>query len=260
MYLAPSPRTRVAEEMLGVPVMFGNVANAFGDDEPNGRGKGNQGSQVTTSPHVVEEPLPMVESTSQKDAPFVSNTESELRTQDFEETIAIKEANRKAEEQKAREAEEQRRKAEEERIARQEAETRGKINQQMAGLFGQGSGSGSRGNTEGEGTQGVPTGNASYGATSGIGGWGSFALGGRSLGAGGLIKPRYNVDDYGTVVVDILVDPKGNVVDATIGRGTNTTSSELKEEALRAARKTKFNEVSAVINQKGTITYKFNLN
>lgn len=130
----------------------------------------------------------------------------------------------------------------------------------MGSAFGNGTGSGSRGNTEGTGTQGVPTGNASHGATSGVGGWGSFALGGRSLGRGGLVKPSYSVDDYGTVVVDILVNPKGEVVEATIGKGTNTTSAALKNEALRAARRTKFNEVSAVINQKGTITYKFNLN
>lgn len=260
MYLTPTPHIRKAEEYAGVPVMFGNVADAFGNDEPDGRGKGANGAQVTTSPHVVEEPLPMVESTSQTNRPFVSNAEETPITQDFEETIAIKEANRKAEEQRTREAEEQRRKAEEERIARQEAERRGQINQQMQGLFGQGTGSGSRGNTEGTGTQGVPTGNASYGATSGIGGWGSFALGGRSLGSGGLIKPSYNDNDYGTVVVDILVDSKGKVLEATIGKGTNTTSTILKEEALRAARRTRFNEVSSVTNQKGTITYKFNLN
>lgn len=260
MYLTPTPEVRHAEEMLGVPVMFGNVPDAFGDDEPNGRGKGAEGAQVTTSPHVVEDPLPMVESTSATNKPFVSNAQETPITQDFEETIAIKEANRKAEEQKTREAEEQRKKAEAERIERQEAEKRGQINQQMAGLFGQGTGEGSRGNTEGTGTQGVPTGNASYGATSGIGGWGSFALGGRSLGSGGLIKPSYSDNDYGTVVVDILVDPKGKVLEATIGRGTNTTSTILKEEALRAAKRTRFNEVTAVTNQKGTITYKFNLN
>lgn len=261
MYLSPSTQTRLAEEMLGVPVMFGNVPDAFGDDEPEGRGKGADGSQVSVSPHVVEDPLPMVEATTpDRSRPVVSNAEETPITQDFEETVAIKEANKKAEEQKAREAEEQRKKAEAELIARQEAEQRGKINQQMEGLFGQGSGSGSRGNTEGTGTQGVPTGNASHGATSGIGGWGSFALGGRSLGSGGLIKPNYNVDDYGTVVVDILVDSKGKVIEATVGKGTNTTSSVLKEEALKAARRTKFNEVSSVINQKGTITYRFNLN
>ena len=261
IYLTPGSHARLTEEMLGVPVMFGNVPDAFGDDEPEGRGKGADGSQVSVSPHVVEDPLPMVEATSQESSrPVVSNADETPMVQDFEETVAIKEANRKAEEQKAREAEEQRKKAEAELLARQEAEQRGKINQQMEGLFGQGTGSGSRGNTEGTGTQGVPTGNASYGATSGIGGWGSFALGGRSLGSGGLIKPRYTVDDYGTVVVDILVDAKGNVIEATVGRGTNTSSSVLKEEALKAARKTKFNEVSSVINQKGTITYRFNLN
>lgn len=260
MYLTPTPEVRHAEELLGVPVMFGNVPDAYGDDEPKGRGKGADGAQITTSPHVVEDPLPMIESTSTTNKPFVSNAEETPITQDFEETIAIKEANRKAEEQKTREAEEQRKKSEAERIARQEAENRGKINQQMEGLFGQGSGSGSRGNTEGTGTQGVPTGNASYGATSGIGGWGSFALGGRSLGSGGLIKPSYNDNDYGTVVVDILVDSKGKVLEATIGKGTNTTSTILKEEALRAAKRTRFNEVSSVTNQKGTITYKFNLN
>lgn len=130
----------------------------------------------------------------------------------------------------------------------------------MAGLFGNGEGDGSRGETTGTGTQGVPTGNASYGKTSGVGGWGSFDLGGRSLGSGGLIRPTYNVNDYGTVVVDILVNAKGDVVEATIGKGTNTDNATLRNEALRAARRTKFNAVSAVINQKGTITYKFNLN
>lgn len=260
MYLTPSAITEQEEVMLGVPVMFGNVPDAFGDDEPEGRGKGNIGSQETVSPHVVNEAQPMIEATSAENKPFVSNVEETPITQNFEESVAIKEANRKEEEQKAKKAEEQRKKAEAELIARQEAEKRGQINQQMAGLFGQGAGEGSRGNTEGTGTQGVTTGNASYGATSGIGGWGSFALGGRSLGGGGLIKPNYSVDDYGTVVVDILVDPKGNVVEATVGKGTNTTSAVLTAEALKAAKRTKFNEVSSVVNQKGTITYKFNLN
>ena len=131
------------------------------------------------------------------------------------------------------------------RVAQQEAAKKGQINNQMAGLFGNGTGSGSRGNTEGTGTQGVPTGNASYGKTSGVGGWGSFDLGGRSLGSGGLIKPNYSVDDYGTVVVDILVNAKGDVVEATIGKGTNTPNTNLRNEALRAAKRTKFNTVSS---------------
>lgn len=260
LYLKPPIPTRVSEDLGGVPVMFGNVADAFGDDEPFGRGNGNIGASEASSPNISEDPIPMVEPTIAKNRPVVSNSDQEAATQDFEETVSIKETNKKADLKKEAEAAERLKKAEADRIARQEAEKKGQINNQMAGLFGNGTGSGSRGNTQGTGTQGVPTGNASYGKTSGIGGWGSFDLGGRSLGSGGLAKPSYSVDDYGTVVVDIIVDAKGNVVEATIGKGTNTPSATLKNEALKAARKTKFNAVSAVINQKGTITYKFNLN
>lgn len=259
-YLKPSPVIRHSDELGGVPVMFGNVANAGGDDEPFGRGNGNQGAAEATSPNVVEDPIPMVENTTVKTKPAVTNTEKTAVTQDFEETVAIKEAKRKAEEKKQQEAAEQHKKAEAERVAQQEAAKKGQINNQMAGLFGNGTGSGSRGEGTGEGTQGIPTGNASYGKTSGVGGWGSFDLGGRSLGSGGLVKPNYSVDDYGTVVVDILVNAKGDVVEATIGKGTNTPNTNLRNEALRAAKRTKFNAVSSVINQKGTITYKFNLN
>lgn len=259
LYLDPVLPKRVSEELGGIPVMFGNVPDAFGDDEPSGRGTGGEGNQVTTGRNVVEEPTPMVGRTPQAAKPSaVSET---VRTQDFEETAAIKKQADEAKKRQDAEAAESRRRTEEaERVARDEAQKKGQINNLMGSAFGNGEGSGSRGNTSGTGTQGVPTGNASYGATSGTGGWGSYALGGRSLGRGGLVKPSYSVDDYGTVVVDILVNPKGEVVEASIGKGTNTPSAELRNEALRAAKRTKFNEVSSVINQKGTITYKFNLN
>lgn len=255
-----TPIMRQTEELEGIPVMFGNVPDAFGDDEPFGRGNGDVGAQEATSPNVVEDPIPMVENTTKNVKPTVTNAEKSPVTQDLEETVAIKEAKKKAEEQRQRDAEEQRKKAEADRVAQQEAAKKGQINNQMAGLFGNGTGSGSRGNTHGTGTQGVPTGNASYGATSGVGGWGSFNLGGRSLGSGGLAKPTYSENDYGTVVVDIIVNAKGDVVEAIIGKGTNTPNTNLRNEAIRAAKRTKFNAVSAVTNQKGTITYKFNLN
>jgi len=127
----------------------------------------------------------------------------------------------------------------------------------MSGLFGENAGS--RGNTEGNGTQGVSTGNASQGSPTGTGGIGSYDLGGRSLGSGGLVQPRYTVNDYGTVVVTIKVDPGGNVIDAVIGKGTDTPNATLRNEALRAARNTKFNAINSSNNQQGTITYRFNL-
>lgn len=259
LYLDPVLPTRVSEDMGGVPVMFGNVPDALGDDEPFGRGTGGEGNQETTGRNVVEDPTPMVGRTPQAAAPS-KNTET-VTTQDFEETVAIKkQADEAKKRQDAETAEAKKRQAETERIARDEAQKKGQINNLMGSAFGNGTGSGSRGNTTGTGTQGVPTGNASYGATSGTGGWGSYALGGRTPGRGGLVKPSYSVDDYGTVVVEILVNPKGDVVEASIGKGTNTPSAELRNEALRAAKRTKFNEVSSVTNQKGTITYKFNLN
>lgn len=99
-YLKPSPVIRHSDELGGVPVMFGNVANAGGDNEPFGRGNGNQGAAEATSPNVVEDPIPMVENTTVKTKPAVTNTEKTAVTQDFEETVAIKEAKRKAEEKK----------------------------------------------------------------------------------------------------------------------------------------------------------------
>lgn len=259
-YIKPTAAQRWSEELEGVPVMFGNVPDAFGDDEPFGRK--NNGDQEEAVP--AESPNEIEASPTPETASTPTANESTVATQDFEESVNVKRTNRAEEERIKREAAEAERKrkekAEADRLAALEEQRKKEINNQMAGLFGNGSGSGSRGNTSGSGTQGVPTGNASYGKTSGIGGWGEYDLGGRGVGRGGLVKPKYDANDYGTVVVDIIVDPQGNVVSADLGRGTNTPSSALKNEALRAARRTKFNPATKAGNQKGTITYKFNLN
>lgn len=291
-YIKPTDKERFSAELGGVPVMFGNVADAFGDDEPFGRGNGLT-EDITepiepdpTMPNYLGEesnqPVEEIRPTLPAEAtspPAVSkpatSDNSPAATQDMEKTIAVNEAKKAEAEKKRKEAEiaeanrkaaaeaETRRKAAEADAARkaeEEANRKKNINNQMAGLFGNGSGSGSRGNTHGTGTQGSPAGSGNTGKVSGVGGMGTYDLGGRGVGAGGLKLPSYNVDDYGTVVVDIIVDPKGNVIEASIGRGTNTTNATLRNESLRAARQTKFNVVSTPNNQKGTITYKFNLN
>lgn len=101
-----TPMARTAEDLGGVPVMFGNVPDAFGDDEPFGRGNGDVGAEEATSPNVVEDPIPMVENTATKTKPAVSNTKEAPVTQNLEETVAIKEAKKKAEEKKQQEADE----------------------------------------------------------------------------------------------------------------------------------------------------------
>lgn len=225
------------QELEGIPVMFGSVEDAFGNIE---------------SPMTEVTPTPIQSPAIPEYAP-----DEPLITQNTEPTIDV--AAQREEERRKAQAEEQRRAQEEAARRQREEEARKReINQQMSGLFGENAQS--RGNTEGSGTQGVSTGNASQGAPSGSGGIGSYDLGGRSLGSGGLVQPRYTVNDYGTVVVNITVDPAGNVIHTEIGRGTNTPSTTLRNEALRAARNTKFNAINSANNQQGTITYRFNLN
>ncbi len=259
--IKPSSDHRWTEPLEGVPVMFGNVSDAFGDNEAYGRGN-NSAIDNRTVDEAPNEISASAEPQTATSTPVIDD--QSVVTQDFDDSAEVLEQKKKAEEEKKRQeaiiAEREREeKAETERLAALEAKKQN-IDNQMAGLFGNGTGDGSRGNTSGTGTQGVPTGNASYGKTSGVGGWGSYDLGGRGVGRGGLVKPSYSANDYGTVVVDIIVDPKGNVLEANLGRGTNTPSTTLKNEALRAARSTKFNPVDKSGNQKGTITYKFNLN
>ena len=191
--------------------------------------------------------------------------EQDMLTQEEEETVAIKP---KAEEKKkeakkpektaAEKAEEARKlaaeKAERERKAAEEA-----ARKRVAGAFGKGAQMGSKGTTEGEGVQGSPTGNSSSGATAGTGGYGTFNLGGRSIGEGGLPRPVYNVQDEGKVVVTITVNPAGQVIATSINRQTNTVNPALRKAAEDAAKKARFNTVSGLNNQTGTITYYFNL-
>jgi TonB family protein len=90
---------------------------------------------------------------------------------------------------------------------------------------------------------------------------GSFSLNGRSLGKGGLPTPVYNVQEEGTVVIAITVNPAGQVVGADVQlKGTTTSNTALRKAALDAAKKARFNEVEGANNQSGTITYKFKLN
>lgn len=231
----------------GMPVMLGEVPDAWGAADPS----------------LVE-----VDVVPEQTAPEVQEAaEQEMITQEEEETVAIKpktevkkktEKPKKPEKTEAEKAEEARKLAEA-KAERERKEAEEAARKRVAGAFGKGAQMGSKGNTEGKGIQGSPTGNAPTGATSGVGGYGTFSLGGRSLGEGGLPKPVYNVQDEGRVVVDITVNPAGRVIATSINRQTNTVNSALRKAAEDAARKARFNAVGGVDNQTGTITYYFNL-
>ena len=135
------------------------------------------------------------------------------------------------------------------------------ISNRVAGAFGIG---GAEGNSQGDaetgtGNQGSPFGNSDHGANEGVGGYGSFNLNGRSIGAGGLPRPAYTIQEEGRIVINITVDPKGNVIFTEIGRGTNIDNASMRKSALDAAKRAKFNSINGANNQSGTITYVYKL-
>lgn len=241
------------EELGGVPVMLGNVDMSHGFDDPS----------------LVDVDL-LPEETSASEATPEVPSEQDLLTQTQEETVAVKaktkketakpkeiKKNQKSEAEKAAEAE----RLAEEKALRERKAAEDAAKRRVAGAFGKGSQMGAnRGSSSsGSGVEGSVNGNSSSGAKSGTGGYGTFDLGGRSIGHGGLPRPTYNVQEEGRVVVAITVNPSGNVVSATIHRQTNTVSNALRQSALEAAKKARFNTVDGVNNQVGTITYYFNL-
>lgn len=233
----------------GVLVNFGNMEAAAGAFEP--KYSGSDLPQVQTPPPPVSSP----EAKTQ-----------DLVTQDMEETVSVD-----AEKKKAREEKERKERAEKERIQREEAERKRieeerkkkeqAISNRVAGAFGIGyAGGGSQGDAaSGEGNQGSPFGNSDHGENEGVGGYGSFNLNGRSIGAGGLPRPAYTIQEEGRIVINIIVDPKGNVIFAEIGKGTNIDNASMRKSAIEAAKKAKFNSISGTNNQSGTITYRYSL-
>lgn len=79
------------------------------------------------------------------------------------------------------------------------------------------------------------------------------------LSSGGLPHPAYTVQEEGRIVVNIVVDPVGNVIAADIGKGTNIDNASMRRSAVEAACRAKFNSIEGTNNQSGTITYMFRL-
>lgn len=250
-------KAEIPEDDGGILVNFGNVDASAGTFEPKYTGQ-ELPQETTTTPPPAAKP--------------VEEVKEELVTQDLEESVSLNEEKKKKEEQKKNEEEEKRRIEEEKERQRQiEAEKKRKAEEQrkkeqaikdkIAGAFGIGSAEGNNQGDAGEGSgnQGSPFGNSDHGANEGVGGYGSFNLNGRSIGAGGLPRPAYTIQEEGRIVIDITVNPKGDVISASIGRGTNIDNASMRKSALDAARRAKFNSISGANNQSGTITYLYKL-
>ena len=257
------------QEEGGVPVMLGNMEVAQGNADP----------YTLTDVDVLDEPQLPTETTVPEPVPETP-VKSDMITQEDEPTIAVpkketpkptpkietvKKKPVQKEPVKPKEKTEAEKKAEAEKLAAEKKAAEQKAAaeaaaKKIAGAFGKGTQAGSKGTgTTGDGIQGSPTGNSSEGQSSGVGGYGTFDLNGRSLGSGGLPMPVYNVQEEGRVVVTITVNPAGQVIHTSINKRTNTANAALRKAAEDAARKARFNAVTGVNNQTGTITYYFKL-
>ena len=236
----PAPSEKGIEVMLGMDVE--NVAMA-------------QPAEVKP---VAPQPAPIT--------PAPTAPEEPLMTQDSEESVALPPEKPKKEQPKPTVPEKtpeqiQKEKEEAERIERErkEAEARKAAENSIANAFSKGSNMSKKEDAvSDEPSKGSPQGNSDAGAQTGIGV--SFSLEGREPGTDGIIVPKEKLQAAGRVVVDITVNPAGKVIDASINtRMTNTADLKLRNAALKAARATIFNSIAGVDNQRGTITYNFEL-
>ncbi len=285
--------TTLPQQEEGILVNLGNVETGLGQVEPpqsTSQPENTPPPQETTPPPVPkEESTPKTEETVQTqdydEAPEIKSAEQKkkekedkLKKQEEERLQKIQDEKERKEREEAdriaKEKADAERKAEAERKAREEAERKklaeqqkiaDKARNQVGSAFGKSnSNSTSEGDAGGTGNQGYVTGdpNSKNRSGSGLGNSGSgFDLTGRSLN-GTLPQPSYSIQEEGIVVVQITVDKYGNVVSAEYQlKGSTTQNSTLKNAAINAAKKAKFNaDPNASAFQKGTITYQFVLN
>lgn len=229
----------VVQAESGVPVMLGDMGNLDTDYDF---------TEVNSIPAPAPASVPV---------PVAPQAEPAI-TQNLEETVAIETGEK---EKPVNPVETVRQPTPEEIRAEQERKAAEEAQNLMANAFGRSSSmqtTPDQDNADVPGTPGSPQGNSPQGVSTGSAGYGTWDLGGRDM-LGDLPRPLYNIQEEGRVVVTITVDPDGNVVETRINNRTNTTNLQLRNAAVEAARKTKFNAIGGENNQTGTITYYFKL-
>ncbi len=230
----------VAQAESGVPVMLGNMGNLDTDYEF---------TEVNSMPAPAPAAVPV---------PVAPQAEPAI-TQNLEETVAIESGEK---EKPVKPVDTPKQPTPEEIRAEQERQAAEQAQNLMANAFGRSSSmqasAPTENNSDVQGTPGSTEGNSTQGKPSGSAGYGTWDLGGRDM-VGELPRPTYGIQEEGRVVVTITVDPEGNVIDTRINSRTNTTNLQLRNAAVEAARRTKFNKSDSDNNQSGTITYYFKL-
>lgn len=104
-------------------------------------------------------------------------------------------------------------------------------------------------------------GTSSGSSASGKAGWSLEGSGRSIVGNGGVpVVPNGVPDIRGTLKIRIVVNSDGDVIEARpLLKGSDITDSTIIRQAIEAARKTKFNKVPTTNNQRGVITYRFDV-
>lgn len=220
------------------------------------------------------EPTPAPQPTAPVDESYqTQNIEESLDMPDKKPQKTEEQLRKEREEREKRVAEEKARQEQERKLAeekRKQDSIKARIAQNMKGLKGGGAGGNGTdanasgiGDGTGTGSKGNPFGRDGSTSTQGAASSGSnlsWSLAGRSL-KGSLARPVYSAQEEGKVVVDIKVDKNGNVINTSIGRGTNITDASVLKAVQEAAKKTKFSPRTDGKDgdQFGQITYNLKL-
>lgn len=228
----------VGPPYMDPPIEYGVAVN-FGDS-PVGSGTIQPTQPIKTKPNEtpIKEVTQADNSQPEESSEAISKAE-EVMTNDDAEALAIEKA-KEAEAKAKAEAErlEQLKKEEEERKAKEEQDKKDKLDALIGGVKNsEGPTANGEGPGDGPGDKGELDGSpyAPYKGTPGSGN------GGMGYGLNGRGKPTFKVYDgcenqYGLIVVDIVVDRSGKVIEATPGvRGSNNATSCLKSQAKKIA-------------------------
>ena len=230
----------VVQAESGVPVMLGDMGNLDTDYDF---------TEVNSIPAPAPASVPV---------PVAPQAEPAI-TQNMEETVAIETGEK---EKPVNPVETVRQPTPEEIRAEQERQQQEEKNILTADVFARSrnmqASSTQENNSDTNGTPGSTDGNSEEGKESGIGGSGGGpvpGLDGRKVVGSIPIPSNENLPEAAMVVVNIWVDPDGNVTRTSISNRTKTMNADLRQRSIEAARKTKFNRIDGVNEAQGTITY-----
>jgi len=256
----------------GITVNFGSMDFGNGNEQPKEKIK----SQPTETKEEVEEEVTVEKQATQPkeiaEEDVTEKTTEKVLTQETEESIRIRQqlaAKRKAEEAtkrakaKAERIEREKRVAEEKAIQERDAKKK-KLDELMGGLNKSdgvvkgGEGDDNKAGDKGQ-AGGDPYATSYYGSPGSGSGTGGYGLNGRSLVSNG--KVQQDCNEEGKVVVKIVVDRNGKVVNATPGvKGTTNNHPCLLEPAKKTAFMHKWNLDSKAPNQQvGFVVVNFKL-